>query len=114
MRMSYAQADKVYRHLSDLKEEIGTSLSRRDRALVMIQACIANGFDTRNQILKGLRSRGLAPTLFLKLLDEHTGDVPAVHLWRCDEAGCYHLHDQDMSLSARMDNKPAAGCLASG
>lgn len=93
MQMTYAESDKVYRHLWDLKRSFDPKANRRERAVAMIGACILNGFNTRLQILKGLRSRGLSVDHFLGLLDDHTGTVPGIHLWRLDDDGQYYLLD---------------------
>lgn len=92
-KLTYAEIDRSYKEISRLKDEIGTSLSRRDRAEVLIGACILNRFDTRHLIIKWLRVAGLSPNLVEKALDERTGPFPGEHLWRCDDTGRYHLLD---------------------
>ena len=59
----------------------------------MIGACILNGFNTRLQILKGLRSSGLSVDHFIRLLDDNTGTVAGIHLWRLEDDGQYYLLD---------------------
>jgi hypothetical protein len=90
MQLTYAETDKVYSHLWDLKRD-RSDLSRADRAVLLIGACILHGFDTKNQILKGLRFAGVKGDYVIDLLDEQTGNVTGLHLWRCDEAGHYHV-----------------------
>ena len=83
----------VYDHLLELKESLGPRYNRRDRATIMIGACIETGFNTRYKIIKGLRVAGLSNNLVVGILDEQTGTVPGLHLWRCDDEGRYHLLD---------------------
>lgn len=95
MKLTYAESDRVYRHLQDVKESFGPNPPRHDRAVVLIAACISNGFDTRHQIIKGVRVNGLSVNYALGILDDQTGEIPGIHLWRCDDAGQYHLLDID-------------------
>jgi hypothetical protein len=93
MQHTYAELDRIYRHLRGLKESLGPKANRRDRAVLMIGACILQGFDTRPLIIKGLRATGLSVDNVVGILDEQTGDVPGVHLWGCDESGIYRVLD---------------------
>ena len=81
----------VYRHLREVKESFGPHCDRRVRAVVLIGACIEQGFDTRHKIIKGTRVVGLSKSHVLGLLDENTGDVPGVHLWQLGSDGRYRL-----------------------
>jgi hypothetical protein len=89
--MSSTYGNPVYGHLIELKESIGSDLSRRDRAAVLIGACITHGFDTKHQIYKGLRVAGLSANLVRDVLEELTGDVVGLHQWQSDADGQYHL-----------------------
>ena len=84
---------KVYRHLRELKESFGPNCNRRDRAVVLIGACILKGFNTKHLIIKGTRVAGLSKNHVVGILDEQTGAVAGLHLWRCDSEGKYHLLD---------------------
>ena len=90
---TYPEINALYLHLFTLKENIGKTLSRRERAEVMIGACILRRFDTRGQIVKALRASGLSPNLVIDALNDRTGDDPWAYLWRRDDSGRYHLHD---------------------
>lgn len=91
MHLTYAQADAVYRHLRTLKESLAAELKPRDRAAVMIGACILQGFDTKHQIYKGLRVARISANLVRDVLEELTGDVAGLHQWQRDADGQYHL-----------------------
>ena len=83
----------TYEHLLELKESLGPNVNRRDRVVVMIGACIEQGFNERQLILKGLRVAGLSREHVVGVLDGQTGTVPGLHLWRRDEDGKYHPLD---------------------
>lgn len=83
----------VYDHLLDLKRSLGPDCNRHDRAILLIAACIENKFDTRHKILKGTRVAGLSASNVIARLDDNTGEVVGIHLWRCDADGRYHLLD---------------------
>jgi len=91
MRLTYPQIDAVYKHLRELKCSFGLKCDRRERAVVIIAACISNGFDTRSQIIKGISALGLSKDHVLGLLDEQTGTVPGLHLWSREPEGHYRL-----------------------
>lgn len=88
---TYPEIDRIYRQLRNLKRNVTSKLSRRDRAEVLIGACISEGFNSRHRIIKTLRAIGLSVNLLVKALDEGTGNDPELHLWKCDEDGRYHL-----------------------
>lgn len=92
-KLTYPEMDAVYRALYALKREIGLSLTRRERAEVMIGACILRRFDTQELIVKALRSIGLSPNLVLDTLRDRTGDDPWAHLWRCEDSGRYCVNE---------------------
>ena len=83
----------VYEHLLKLKESLGPKANRRERVVIMIAACIEQGFDERQLILKALRVAGLSREHVIGVLDGQTGNVPGLHIWRRDEDGKYHLLD---------------------
>lgn len=90
MTYHFSKDGAVYDQLRALKESFGPSANKRDRATVLIGACILNGFDTRYLILKRLRVTGLSRNHVIDILDDLTGTVPGLHLWRCDDEGRYH------------------------
>lgn len=91
MQRTYAETDRIYRHLFKLKASFGPKANRRERAVVMIGACILEGFDTKPEIIKGLRAAGLSVNHVQTILDQQTGIVPGLHLWQRDEEERYHL-----------------------
>lgn len=91
--LTYPEIDKVYSELRRLKESLGPKPSRRDRAELLIGACILHRFATRHQIVKALGSIGLSKAHVVRVLDERTGPIPGEHLWVRDEAGRYQLLD---------------------
>lgn len=93
MNLTYAETDRVYRHLREVKDSLGPKANMHDRAIVLIAACISNGCDTRHQIIKRLRVTGLSVNYVIGTLDDQTGDIAGLHLWRCDDGGRYHLLD---------------------
>ncbi|WP_404366114.1 hypothetical protein AB5I39_10235 [Sphingomonas sp. MMS24-J45] len=94
-RMTYyiSKDGSVYDHLLKLKESLGPKANRRERMVVMIGACIDQGFNERQLILKGLRVAGLSREHVIGVLDGYTGTVPGLHLWWRDEDRKYHLLD---------------------
>lgn len=90
MELTCAEADRVCRHLQDVKDSPRPEANRLDRTVVLIGTCFANDFDERGKIIKGLRVLGLDTKYVVGILDEQTGTVPGIHLWRRDEVGRYH------------------------
>lgn len=91
MTMTYAEMNKVYRHVQDVKEELGPNVKRHDRVVILIGVCIESGFDTRDKIIKALGVAGLSKAFVASILADQTGDLPGMHLWRCGADGRYHL-----------------------
>jgi hypothetical protein len=81
----------VYDHLLKLKASLGPKYDRRDRAILLIIACIEKGFDTRHKILEGTRVAGLSRDNVEARLAENTGEIAGMHLWRLDADGRYFL-----------------------
>jgi len=77
--------------LYDLLDAIPTACSKHDKALVLIEACIEQGTDTRKAIIAALVELGFNAQHVAILLIEHTGTNLNRHNWHRDETGRYSL-----------------------
>lgn len=73
-------------------DRFAPEINRHDRAVVMIEACIAQGINTRAAILQVANRLGFTRGHVPVILSKETGDNPTVHRWRLDEDGRYVLH----------------------
>jgi hypothetical protein len=89
-----ASADVVARVFSELRD-LKAACRRADahsRAIVMIQACIDNGIDTRSRIRGTLIKLGFHEDHAVIMLNAYAGPNPEAHHWYRDEDGTYHNH----------------------
>ncbi|MDH7973994.1 hypothetical protein QH494_17540 [Sphingomonas sp. AR_OL41] len=53
MQRTYAETTCIYRHLFKPKDSVGPNAKHRERAAVMISACILQDIDTKHEIING-------------------------------------------------------------
>ena len=78
--------------LRALDQACGPDISKHDRVIVLIQACIEGGFDTKERILGALQRMDCHKTHAQIILSKSTGSNPSRHRWQRDEAGIYRNH----------------------
>ena len=84
---------ELYTVLFDLKAACGPTANKHDIAIVLIEACIDNGWDTRSQIVGALREQGLNYRHVNITLNKGTGTHPKGFRWYLDTHGRYRLLD---------------------
>lgn len=57
----YAEIDQALSAILRVKQGLPSALSRKDQIEILIETCIANGFDTRELIIKGSVLPAVAP-----------------------------------------------------
>lgn len=77
--------------LQALLEMLPAECNKHDQALVLIEACLDQGIDTRKGIIAALVELGFDYRHVAILLNEHAGTNPERHSWRRDETGRYSL-----------------------
>ena len=70
-------------------ETIPPQCNKHDRVIVLIEACLDEGIDTRKGIVDALVKLGFNYRHVAILLNEGTGESPERHNWRRDENGRY-------------------------
>lgn len=75
--------------LRGLDRSCGDAASKHDRAIVLIQACIDHGINTRSQIVSALRQLDFDQGHVAITLRTGTGSDPASYHWQRDAAGTY-------------------------
>ncbi len=91
---SDASADDVTLIFKELRA-LKAACRRADahsRAIVLIQACIDNGINTRSRIRGSLIKLGFNADHAVIVLNACAGPNPEVCHWYRDEAGTYHNH----------------------
>lgn len=78
--------------LRALDQACGPDISKPDRVIVLIHACIEGGFDTKERILEALQRMGCNMTHARIILSKARGSNPGLHRWQRDEAGTYRNH----------------------
>jgi hypothetical protein len=78
-----------YAALSALLDACGPN--KNHRAITLIGACIADGFDTKGAIISAGIRMGLNNRHVARILDEGTGRNPELRRWRRDPDGTYSL-----------------------
>lgn len=78
--------------MRSMLEGFGPDVNKHDRADVVIQACIAQGFFTRAQIIDIAKQLGLNPAHVAIRLKAGAGRNPDVYMWHHDDDGQYSLH----------------------
>jgi hypothetical protein len=90
---SASASPELLQSLRQLIASCGSKANKHDVAIVCIQACIADGVDTKPFIIGTLMRVGFKSGHVALLLDDCAGIFPESHHWRLDAAGRYHLHD---------------------
>ena len=62
-------------------------MKKREITIMMIGACLLNGFDMRRRIIGALSKPNMKERSVAYFLDEATGDSPDLHCWSCDWQG---------------------------
>jgi hypothetical protein len=82
--------------LEDLKAlAVAGGPNKHDAVMLVIIACIGDGWNTRSAILRTLAAVGYKKGHAAILLDQGTGPNPRRHHWLLDEEGRYHLHEEE-------------------
>ena len=69
-----------------------STCNKHEQAIVLIDACIDAGRNTKDGILGTLGLLGCNLTHARLLLAKSTGNAPARHRWSCDSDGVYRSH----------------------
>ncbi len=88
----------IFKELRALKAACRRADSH-SRAIVLIQACIDNGINTRARIRGTLPQLGFDADHAIIVLKACTGKYPDVHHWYRDDNGVFHNH-LDAQLTA--------------
>ena len=83
---------EVFNRLYDLKAACGSN--KNDCVDVLIEACIAEGLDTRSQIVRALRELGFGNEHVNIRLKKGTGVYPEGFRWSLGANGRYKLLDE--------------------
>lgn len=78
--------------LRALDRACGPAISKPDRVIVLIHACIEGGFDTKERILQVLQRMDCNMTHARIILSKSTGGNPSRHRWERDESDTYRNH----------------------
>ncbi|GLI98891.1 hypothetical protein [Sphingobium sp. BS19] len=78
--------------MRSMLEGFGPDVNKHDRADVVIQACIAQSYVTRSQIIDIAKQLGLNPAHVAIRLKAGTGRNPDGYMWHHDDEGQYSLH----------------------
>ena len=78
--------------LRALDRACGPDISKHDRVIVLIHACIEGGCDTKERILEVLQRMDCNMTHARIILGESRGSNPGIHRWQRDETGTYQNH----------------------
>lgn len=81
----------MFERLRDLKRACGSGTGLHDQAIVMINACIDEGLDTRSRLVAAMKQLGFSPAHVAITLNKAAGCNPERHRWSQDEAGRYRL-----------------------
>jgi hypothetical protein len=88
------EVNAIFTRLRALKAEcLRHTKNKHDLAIILISACIEEGFTRGNRITGTLKHLGLNRQHAGKTLADGTGDDPDRHYWRKDSAGHYWLHN---------------------
>lgn len=94
----------ILARLYDLKAACGSN--QNDCVDVLIEACIAEGLNTRSQIVRALRELGFGNQHINIRLNKGTGVYPEGFRWSLDASGRYKLLDD--GNGAQADSAAAA------
>jgi hypothetical protein len=93
-KLAAAEVTAIFRRLRALKASFGFKPNKDDRTTALIGACIAEGFDSRPQIIGALSKLEIPRAHVESLLSRYLGDDPDQHLWRLGEDQRYCLLDR--------------------
>ncbi|WP_298200368.1 hypothetical protein [Novosphingobium sp.] len=85
------QVSRIFKELRELKVACRRA-DAHSRVIVLIQACIDNGINTRSRIRGTLNKLGFNEDHVVIVLNACAGPNPDVYHWYRDEAGVYHNH----------------------
>jgi uncharacterized protein YhbP (UPF0306 family) len=94
-----ASSDLIDRILQ-LIYDCGPTATRHDQALVAIEACIAEGVNTKPHIIGVLRGVGFKAGHVASVLDPKRGPFANAAHWRIDGEGRYSLHEDEAAFVA--------------
>ena len=82
---------ELYEQIDELIGLCGPTANRHDKALAAITACIANGVDTKDEIIRVLTKRGFDGGHIANVLHERKGPFRNSEHWSIGADGRYHL-----------------------
>ena len=88
---NHASGDSQSDRLRELIHACGEGANKHDLVIVLIQALISEGFNTRWQIVTELKLLGFNHSHVAMTLAERAGNDPLRHDWRVDSEGRYSL-----------------------
>ena len=92
-RLPADEVNAIFQRLRQLKARCHRDrVSKVDRTVTLIDACILEGFDYRSRILGALKTIGLNRQHVAHVLETGTGPFPERHYWRQDVKGRYSKH----------------------
>ena len=89
----------IFKELRALKAACRRADSH-SRAIVLIQACIDNGINTRARIRGTLAKLGFNADHAVIVLEACAGQYPDVYHWYRDESGVFHNHIDAQLMAA--------------
>lgn len=84
----------LFRRIDELIALCGASANRHDRALAAITACIADGIDTKQDLIRVLAKYGFDGGHIANVLNDRKGPFRNSEHWSIDANGRYRLHEQ--------------------
>ena len=87
-----SETEAFLESLRALDQACGPDISKYDRVIVLIHACIEGGFDTKERILEVLQRMDCNMTHARIILSSGRGSNPRIHRWERDETGTYRIH----------------------
>ncbi len=92
--LTSAESNAIFRRLRELKGQVRRGSNQHESCIVMIAACICEGFDTRRRIVGAMTRLGFKQAHVILMLKEGQGRNPAQHRWRLGDDERYALHDE--------------------
>lgn len=80
---------ELFNGFRELLDSCGLETSKHDRAIVLIEACIDQGIDTRARIVGVAKHLGFEHGHIAILLAQNTGRSPDSYRWQRDKDGQY-------------------------